>query len=78
MICAYGMKLRPPGPGAQPKEGLLKAMEFGGRYHGLLTYDRQLAAEEEYQYDLEFILGVDPQDSSFALGESGNWERWPR
>ena len=54
----YLMRMRPPCPGALPKDGLLEAHEidetFGGvHYWGIATYTRKLTKEECNQYELD-------------------------
>ena len=57
----YGMRLRPAGPGCQPKEGLLRIAPGGGQYHDLLIYDRPLTEKELMDYELDFINEVDKE-----------------
>ena len=56
----YLCLMRPPMPGAVPREGLLQckgkeghSRESGHHYWGLAFYDRELTPEEIRHYDLE-------------------------
>ena len=56
-VYKYLMRLRPPGPGAQPRRGLLEVeddpVKVGNwTYHGILTYDRRLSEDEVLSYEL--------------------------
>lgn len=60
MYYYYGMRLRPYGPGCQPREGLVRANPHEAyfnrrRYWSVLTYDRPLTDKECYVYDLDRI-----------------------
>lgn len=59
----YYMRMRPPTPGAMPREGLIEARgneiwRNGSHYWGLVIYNRKLTAEEVNHYDLEFMKSV--------------------
>jgi hypothetical protein len=55
----YYCRLRPPGPGCQPR-GFI-SIDFnstknnGREYWGSVTYDRQLTDDEIFNYDLDYI-----------------------
>lgn len=54
----YYFRLRPPSPGCQPKQGLIKTdsneIQYNDRkYWGYAVYDRELSDSELYQYDLD-------------------------
>lgn len=52
----YSMKLRGYSIACQPMKGLIGVKEDStGRYHNILTYDRQLEPREMRLYDLVFI-----------------------
>ena len=58
MQYAYKMRERPPGPGAQPREGLAFAnaddyIIDGQRYWGIAVYDRPLTDAECEHYGME-------------------------
>lgn len=62
MRIRYGMLMRPPGPGAVPKKGLLD-MGFdegyapsGHHVWGWAEYDRKLSDEELSDYELEEMM----------------------
>ena len=60
-IYRYGTLMRPPGPGAVPRRGLIQTIgkhfnaPSGHFCWGLAEYDRQLTDEEISEYELEFI-----------------------
>lgn len=55
MIYRYGYKLRPPGPGCQPK-GFTECMEYeDDNYWGFVEYEKELTEKEVKEYDLELI-----------------------
>ena len=52
----YGMRLRGFSPLCQPMRGLTDVAEDStGRYHNILSYDRQLSLEEMERYELTFV-----------------------
>lgn len=51
---AYGMRLRPASPGAQPK-GLIDIKEGGKMYHNIITYSRILSEKEVRDYELDYL-----------------------
>ena len=60
-IYRYATLMRPPGPGAVPRKGLIQTI---GRHFnapsghfcwGAAEYDRQLTDEEISEYELEYI-----------------------
>ncbi len=62
MIVRYAFLMRPPMPGAMPREGLLECKEIRGTapsgHHawGWADYDRQLSPEEIQNYELEYVM----------------------
>ena len=55
---AYGMRLRGFSPGAQPKAGLLYAIDptfTYRRYWSIVFYDHELSEEECRQYSLDLL-----------------------
>jgi hypothetical protein len=59
-LYVYILRLRPPGPGCQPMDGLVKVsteqVPFHGRHSwGTALYNRQLTKEEEEHYDMEYL-----------------------
>lgn len=59
-LYVYILRLRPPGPGCQPMEGLVKVstepIPFHGRQSwGTASYNRPLTKEEEQHYDMEYL-----------------------
>lgn len=61
MIARYAALLRPPGPGAVPRDGLLQCgyaeetTPSGRRSWGWAEYSRELAQEEIIHYDMEHM-----------------------
>ena len=51
---AYGMRLRPASPGAQPK-GLIDIKEGGKKYYNIITYSRLLSEKEVRDYELDYL-----------------------
>lgn len=54
----YYMRMRPPMPGAMPRDGLIEARgneiwKGGCHYWGEAVYSRKLTAEEASHYDME-------------------------
>lgn len=54
----YWMRMRPPMPGAMPREGLIEVRgneiwKDGSHYWGECTYNRKLTSEECSHYDME-------------------------
>lgn len=64
----YATLLRPPAPGAVPREGLVecKAIEGytpkGHHAWGWVEYDRYLTEDEIKHYDLEYVSQSHPID----------------
>lgn len=59
----YMMLMRPPVPGAIPREGLVEVLDReswrnGRHYWGEVVYSRKLTAEEVSHYELEFRKSV--------------------
>jgi len=59
----YKMILRPPDPGAVPREGLIRVDDVESwkgsrRYWGHAVYDRRLSREETEHYDMEFCREI--------------------
>ena len=58
---SYAALLRPPGPGAVPRDGLIECFceegfaPSGHSYWGIAVYNRELTSSEIYDYDLEKI-----------------------
>lgn len=60
IVYRYACLMRPPGPGAVPRDGLLQclydyAMWYPDKYWGEVEYSRQLTPDEIDHYDLEDI-----------------------
>ena len=60
IVYRYACRLRPPGPGAVPKDGLIycNCNEIEGyehHYWGYCEYDHQLSDEDMKHYDLDFV-----------------------
>ena len=55
IVYYYGMRLRPAGPGCQPKKGLCSIEDGYGRYHSILVYDRELTDTEVRDYELDYL-----------------------
>ena len=58
----YVMRMRPPGPGCQPKDGLIETSSLPIPFHGIPSwgtarYNRALTEEEEKNFEMEY-LGV--------------------
>ena len=56
----YVMRMRPPGPGCQPKEGLIETTDTEIPFHGrqawgTARYNRAPTVEEEKHYDMEYL-----------------------
>ena len=56
----YALRLRPPGPGCQPMDGLIRVTSepvycYGKRCWGTAVYNRKLTDKEKEHYDLEYI-----------------------
>lgn len=50
----YGMRLRGFAPGCQPLDGLIESNDDpSGKYHSILTYNRQLTPDELTEYELD-------------------------
>jgi hypothetical protein len=55
MVYKYGLKYRPPGPGAVPN-GFIKYEEEHADFRwGVLYYPEKLCDKEVYEYELTFI-----------------------
>jgi len=52
----YGLRFRPPGPGAVPK-GFTKIGTHPRFRHGTVSYDRELTSKEVYDFELEPLFG---------------------
>jgi hypothetical protein len=70
-IFRYGTLMRPPGPGAVPRKGLVSVSEPGnhvttptGRFAwGTADYDRELNPEEVVGYELEYITDYEMEEA---------------
>ena len=56
----YIMRLRPPGPGCQPNDGLIETTDdeipfHGRKAWGTARYSRVLTDMEEEHYDMEYL-----------------------
>lgn len=51
----YGMRYRPAGPGAQPKDFDHLKESKDKKYYDIVVYRRELTPEEVTQYELEYI-----------------------
>lgn len=59
----YGMRLRGFSPGAQPKEGFVRAYDDPEHeYHDILIYSRELSKKEITDYELDFIGALTDKD----------------
>ena len=56
-VYKYGMRLRPYGPGCQPKEGFLwrENPEYGTHYHDIVVYKEPLSNEDIEHYSLDAL-----------------------
>ena len=55
----YGMRLRGFSMGCQPMKGfVLREDDSFGKYYDILIYDRELAEKELYDYELDYLGGV--------------------
>lgn len=50
----YGMRLRPAGPGCQPKD-IAVICSGNRRYRNILMYSRKLTDEEERSYEPDYL-----------------------
>lgn len=60
----YKMLERPPGPGAQPREGLIDVRFCDGSYPyvwGFAVYNRELTKEEQELYSMVPAENIDQQ-----------------
>ena len=69
-IYRYGTLMRPPGPGAVPRKGLIQTISnrqfdapSGHFCWGLAEYDRPLTDEEISEYELEYITEYTMEDT---------------
>ena len=68
-IYRYGTLMRPPGPGAVPRRGLIQTIgkhfdaPSGHFCWGLAEYDRPLTEEEVSGYELEYITDYDMEET---------------
>ena len=55
-IYRYGMRMRGFSIGAQPMDGFEQREDDPtGKYHDIIAYKRQLTAQEESQYELDYL-----------------------
>lgn len=68
-IYRYGLLMRPPGPGAVPRKGLMQTIgkhfnaPSGHFCWGLAEYDRPLTDEEISAYELEPITDYELEET---------------
>ena len=68
----YALLMRPPAPGAMPRDGLLEAKETEGTapsgHHawGWAEYNRLLSEKEKMDYDLEYISMIKVTDRQIS------------
>lgn len=56
MLYTYGMRLRGFSLGCQPMLGFVERRDDPvGKYHDLIVYDRKLADDEVYAYELDYV-----------------------
>lgn len=56
----YGMRLRGFSIGCQPMNGFIERRDdTEDRYHDLLVYDRKLTDKELFEYELDYLGGVE-------------------
>lgn len=65
----YAFRLRPPGPGCQPMEGLIQISTepdiINGRpWWGKAIYNRELTDKETDDYDLKYIRTIEEQEET--------------
>lgn len=61
----YGCRMRPPGPGAVPRDGLIQcSYDDAPRYWGYAEYSRALTEDEisHYELDLIDVMGGEPDE----------------
>ena len=74
MFFKYGMRCRPFSIGTFPKEGFYHVEHLTDahdrslreRYHDILIYERELADDEIYDYELDFIGECDDEEKENA------------
>lgn len=57
----YGLRNRPPGPGATPRDAIAYQRKHPRFRHGVLYFERQLTQDEIYGYELTPILDTPEQ-----------------
>lgn len=67
-VWRYGLVLRPPGPGAVPREGLVlgshRAEPLPRMQHGTVDYTRALTEQEVEHFDLVLVDVIEPAASA--------------
>lgn len=68
MVVRYAFLMRPPMPGAMPREGLIECKEIHGiapsghRAWGWADYSRRLTEKEVQDYELEYVSSYETPD----------------
>ena len=71
-IVRYAFLMRPPMPGAMPRDGLIECKEICGTapsgHHawGWADYSRYLTGDEISHYDLEYVMSFHSDESQHA------------
>ena len=67
-VYRYGLRMRPPMPGAMPKYGLVSCQDiecispYGHHIYGLADYKEMLMVDEVVAYDLEYMGKVEEEE----------------
>lgn len=67
-VARYAFLMRPPMPGAMPREGLIECMEIRGSAPsghsawGWADYNRRLTDKEINDYELEYVMSFEYPD----------------
>ncbi len=67
-VYRYGLRMRPPMPGAVPKYGLVSCKEMYGKgpsghyIYGIADYKERLMVDEVVAYDLEYMGKVEEEE----------------
>ena len=54
-VYRYGMRLRPSGPGCQPKGFVWRENDYSGKYHDIVVYKEPLSEEDIAHYSLDIL-----------------------